>query len=425
MSLKHILFTLFCLLLSLRLHAQEAVITSLKADGPGETYELLRSVLGGTPYEVPDCDHPDGFQHIDEVYNEEIEKHVFRFFIHADTDTDRCRTNVDRQRNEIKTYGPSPEYLLGSYGEIFTYEWFFKIEEGFQPSSSFTHLFQLKASGGKDDANPIFTITPRKSSPDRLELIHGSGNNRYTTIETADLSLIKGKWVKVYCEATFIDDKGSFNFNMQLLDGTEVIAYSGELDMWREGADFVRPKWGIYRGLKNASALRDETVLFADFKITEKQNECPVWYEDADGDGLGDPNRPLVSCSQPEGYVDNKNDLDCRYYYEDKDGDGLGNPNVSVYACEQPKGFVRNNADDHDELPTSVADDINEKVMIYPTLTDSYIQISGIHNPDYLIYDLVGGVKSKGKGNQVNVSALSPGLYFLRIGGHTFKFIKQ
>ncbi len=32
-----------------------AQTVTLDANGPGATYELLSSVLGGTPYEAPDC----------------------------------------------------------------------------------------------------------------------------------------------------------------------------------------------------------------------------------------------------------------------------------------------------------------------------------------------------------------------------------
>jgi hypothetical protein len=467
MNFKYLLYSICCLQLSLSAQAQDVVETTLEADGPGETYELLSTVLGGTPYEVPDCDHAEGFQHIDEVYNDELQKDVFRFFIHKDIDTDRCKTKVDRQRNEIKTYGPSPDYLLGNYGETFIYEWLFKIDEGFQPSSSFTHIFQLKASGGSDHANPIFTITPRKSSPDRLELIYGAGNDQYTTVATAGLDQIKGKWVRVYCEATFVEDAGDFNFNMQLLDGTEVISFSAQLDLWRDGADFVRPKWGIYRSLNNAASLRDETVLFADFSITQRQGSCPVWYEDADGDGLGDPNNPLVSCSQPAGYVDNDDDMACRYYYEDADGDDLGDPSVSKYSCEQPEGYVNNNADkdcatyyedadddglgnpdvseysceqpegyvlnndddddddNNDNLPTAVEDATLEKAGIYPTITNRFLKLTGISNQKYVIFDLFGSIRMEGKGTEIDVSTLNTGLYIIRVGAHTFRFIKE
>lgn len=34
-----------------------------------------------------------------------------------------------------------------------------------------------------------------------------------------------------------------------------------------------------------------------------------TWYEDADNDGLGNPDSPITGCMQPTGYVDNNNDL--------------------------------------------------------------------------------------------------------------------
>ena len=38
---------------------------------------------------------------------------------------------------------------------------------------------------------------------------------------------------------------------------------------WRPGAEFVRPKWGIYRSLVYSDYLRDEEVLFSYFSIEE------------------------------------------------------------------------------------------------------------------------------------------------------------
>ncbi len=54
----------------------------------------------------------------------------------------------------------------------------------------------------------------------------------------------------------------------------------------------------------------------------------PVWFEDADADGLGDPNSSISSCHQPEGYVDNNFD-NCinttNPDQRDDDCDGVGN----------------------------------------------------------------------------------------------------
>ena len=58
-------------------------------------------------------------------------------------------------------------------------------------------------------------------------------------------------------------------------DGAELLKYSNtDIDMWRAGTTFVRPKWGIYRSLKHADALRDEAVRFNDFCLAKRQDDC-------------------------------------------------------------------------------------------------------------------------------------------------------
>lgn len=404
-------------------YAQDATVTTIAADGPGDTYELLASKLGGSPLEVPDCDHEEPFQHIEEIHDEVLDRYVFQFFIHKDIDTDRCETNIDRQRNEIKAYDPSPAYLKGIQREVVTYEWYFRIDELFQPSANFTHLFQLKAVGGNDDANPVFTITPRKGDPDRLELIHGRGNNGYTTVAYAELSSIRGQWVKAFCEVIYAEDTGKMDFNLQLLDGTEIISFTDEqIDLWRTGASFVRPKWGIYRSLNDEASLRDEQVLFADFKVTEI-GACPPWYEDADGDGLGDPNSMVYACERPEGYVQNQADR-CIDWYQDADGDGLGNPDVSQYSCEEPEGYVSND-DDTADSPLSVH--TAQLQRIYPNPVQNEIHMAGYPASTVLtVYDLGGHVLRTGKGPSIDVHDLQRGIYLLGTSDGThYRFIKQ
>src|SRR3954451_5262313 len=84
----------------------------LNADGPGNTYELIDSVLGGSAEETPDCSDPAFGRHITEAMDDVLGKNVFIFHIHVTPDNDRC-TNFDRQRNEIKTFGSSSAYLKG------------------------------------------------------------------------------------------------------------------------------------------------------------------------------------------------------------------------------------------------------------------------------------------------------------------------
>ncbi len=238
----------------------------LEADGPGNTYELITSVLapGADAVESPDCAHPEFGRHIAEVWDEDLHQYVFEFYSHVTPDNDRC-INFDRQRVEIKTYEPSPDNLKGVSGETVTYRWKLRIPAGFQPSTSFTHLHQVKPVGG-DDGNPLFSLTPRKGSPNRLELIH----NNTTKVATAALSLFEGVWVEC-TEVIAIGASGAYSMVIKkVADGTILLSYSnGNIMTIRPDNDFIRPKWGIYRSLNNPSDLRDEAVRFAGFSIQE------------------------------------------------------------------------------------------------------------------------------------------------------------
>ncbi len=239
----------------------------LEANGPGDTYELINSVLapGYNAVENPECVHPEFGRHITEVWDEDLKQFVFEFHIHVTPDNDRC-LYFDRQRMEIKTYESSPAILKGISGETVIYKWKFKIPEGFKPSSSFTHIHQIKAVGGDDDM-PIITLTPRAGNPNKMELIH----NNTTKVVTVPLSLFEGQWVEV-TERIKIDSKnGTFSMVIKTIsDDKTILSYSNENIMTiRADNSFIRPKWGIYRSLNAAASLRDESMRFAGFSIEE------------------------------------------------------------------------------------------------------------------------------------------------------------
>lgn len=260
---------LFTLLLSF---SSSVIIaqTILEADGPGDTYELITSVLApaNNPIEVPDCSHPDFGRHIDEIYDDELEKYVFRFHIHKTPDDDRC-VNFDRQRNEIKTYDQSPDSLLAFQGDKIEYKWKFKLDSDFQPSTSFTHIHQIKAVGGPEASMPLITLTPRKSSPDQMQLRYADELEQTTLFQT-DLAPFKGVWVEAI-ENIFYDEVGVGQYEILItkIQGGDTLFHfvDNSIRTWKTDADFLRPKWGIYRSLNNSVNLRDEEVLFADFYI--------------------------------------------------------------------------------------------------------------------------------------------------------------
>ena len=246
----------------------------LNADGPGNTYELINSVLapsGGDVVENPECVHPEFGRHIAEVWDADLGQYVFEFYSHVTPDNDRC-INFDRQRIEIKTYDQSPDSLLGTIGETFTYTWKFRLPTGFQPSPNFTHLHQIKAVGG-NDGNPLFTLTARKGSPNKLELIH----DNTTKVAIVNLLSFEGTWVEC-AEVMTVGSSGSYTMTIRnVITGDTILSYTnGNIMTIRSDNDFIRPKWGIYRSLLSSSDLRDEAVRFAGFSIKEEPAPLPV-----------------------------------------------------------------------------------------------------------------------------------------------------
>jgi len=251
---------------------------TLDANGPGNTYELITSVFapgnGVSAVEAPDLYHPwtsGGNRHIGEVLDTDLGRYVFEFYSHALLDNEPVDpTLTDRQRVEIKTYAASPDNLKGTVGENIIYKWSFKLPIGFQPSSNFTHIHQIKAVDG-DDGNPIFTLTPRLGSPNKLELIYvenaTSGTNKVSVV---DLSPFLGIWVDVE-ERIKVGSNGIYSIIIKKhSNGTVLMSYTNiNIATIRPDNSFIRPKWGIYRSLLDIGNLRDEAVRFSGFSIQE------------------------------------------------------------------------------------------------------------------------------------------------------------
>jgi hypothetical protein len=251
-----------------------AAQTFLTANGTTDTYTLIGNVLGGDPIEDPDCSHAAFGPHITQANDATLGKAVFVFHMHVTPDNDRCE-NFDRQRNEIKTYGPSPAYLKGFLNDAVTYRWKFKLDSGFQPSNSFTHIHQIKAGDG-DAGAPIITITPRAGSPQTLQLIHVDSNGTGTTVAQTNLAPFKGVWIDAHERLTY-SHNGRYSLELRRLsDGALLFSYTdNDIDLWRTDTTFSRPKWGIYRSLNNQAQLRNEQVRFDRFCIAKGADTCP------------------------------------------------------------------------------------------------------------------------------------------------------
>jgi hypothetical protein len=248
-------------------------VTHLRADGVTDTYTLIDAALlerSGTVVETPDCKHTDFGPHITQVFDEQLNRHVFAFHSHIRQDDDRC-INTDRQRVEIKTYDRSPQELLGYNGDFVTYSWNFKLDAGFLPPYSFCHIHQLKAVGG-DESMPIITVSLRKSTPNVLQLLQYDSKGSLLFLKEEPLTKFTGRWVHAESEVVY-GHHGAYNMTFTDYATKEVLLHysSNDIDFWRNDtttvSSFVRPKWGVYRSVQEAVLSRNETVLFDDFCI--------------------------------------------------------------------------------------------------------------------------------------------------------------
>lgn len=248
----------------------------LNANGPGTTYERITNAFapgnGVGAVEAPDLFHPwASGRHIAEVFDTELNQYVFEFYSHALLDNEPVDpTLTDRQRVEIKTYSASPDNLKGTLRENIIYKWRFKIAAGFQPSTNFTHIHQIKAVDG-DDSSPIFTLTPRFGTPNKLELIYvANANSGSDKLSIVNLLPFEGNWIDAE-ERINVGSSGSYSITLKKhSDGTVLMSYSNSnIATIRPDNTFIRPKWGIYRSLNDSGNLRDEAVRFSDFSIEE------------------------------------------------------------------------------------------------------------------------------------------------------------
>ena len=221
-------------------------------------------------------------------------RYVFRFDIHIDPviDGDRCGSDtVDRQRNEMKSRTDNSTWakVQGNWDEWQILEWKFKLPKGFQPTSNFCHIHQIKAQDGPNNGSPVITITPRASSSGankRIQIIHsvdGADTGKGTIVDNIPLSDFEDEWVQVREEVHYTHD-GFYSAKItRISDGKVLIDFKDDnIDMWRIGSSYIRSKFGIYRSLAGGRLNRDpvgqspllknESIWITDFRVYEKNS---------------------------------------------------------------------------------------------------------------------------------------------------------
>ena len=234
-------------------HASKTVELQARLESKLNAVDQIKESFGKYSIEAPDLlKKIEGQSERIRIIRDKEIKSAFELLIHRDLDGDRDKIwpiGKERQRNEIKGYQGSDDALKGYKNQTHLIKWHLKIEETFKITKEFCHFFQLKAVGTHNVDAPILTLSGviRKRTPQlQLQCWNGDKSERHFL---ADWEACQGKWLQCTVQCLY-GKKGSYKFSVHSLDGTiESEVDQKDFPSWREGFEFVRPKWGIYRSL--------------------------------------------------------------------------------------------------------------------------------------------------------------------------------
>ncbi|MFI3118686.1 MAG: heparin lyase I family protein [Methylococcaceae bacterium] len=238
-----------------------------------DPYITINSVFGATATkDVADsCSHIEAPEkHITSVYDNDLRKQVFEIVSHGD-DKDCVTDTAQRARTEIKVDKASP-LAVKIAGQETTWSFLLKLDEGFQPTDSFTHLFQAKAenlSGEKEKQPRIrLSLYYRQGVPTvELNSADDEGNFNNVPLVSVKASKLIGRWVQVILKARW-SDQGALKFTLKRhADGKRIKYYANpNIDLWHSEWEYMRFKAGIYREYDSIS-MQDVSVRFANIKL--------------------------------------------------------------------------------------------------------------------------------------------------------------
>jgi len=218
------------------------VVLDLKASG-SDPYALFRSK------DLLPIDGPDSGYITDTGTS-------FLFVLHQNGAEETVSSGAQRQRNELTVNPGNPAMYKAMKGDTLSYTWRFKLVE-MNANPTWCDIFQIKQHGPLGVA-PYFALEANKSN---LNL----DTQKLGVVQSVPLSAIMNIWIDASITIKFAD-AGSVSLTLKKEDGTPVLTYTnGNLDLWDNDVDFVRPKWGLYRN--KAGGAGEAAIHYNDMKI--------------------------------------------------------------------------------------------------------------------------------------------------------------
>ena len=189
-------------------------------------------------------------------------------------DDDSVTQLTDRQRLEMKVFDKSATLYKATLNTNYVYTWWFKLSQTMVVSDSFFHIFQLKAVGNVTDT-PVFTLTLTNTNGLHLRA-NRNGNDTLTPstdyLNLLPLKSVVGTWIQATVEANFTNSKqnGYVKVLLKSQTGIQLVSQQTSFVTYWSGAQFVRPKWGLYRKISSTFQASD-TQLFQNVQIWKRQ----------------------------------------------------------------------------------------------------------------------------------------------------------
>jgi hypothetical protein len=196
--------------------------------------------------------HPAGQPHII------VEDDHYRFTMHM-VDVD---TSTDRQRQEVRGMRRAGRTLTLLKGETWRFTYSMFMPDTLQATTTFHHIMQMKQPG--TGTGPIIVMSLRRyGAVPKMELKVFESD---TLVGAVDLPPLQNHWIDIEFEMHIADaPDGWVRWVVRDRQTTVIDTTTTGVDTWL--ADRVRPKWGIYRSLRDTSgSLHDTWMLIRNLR---------------------------------------------------------------------------------------------------------------------------------------------------------------